>query len=375
MTSRAPRAWFGAAVALAACATAPTPGPAAVVATTFLPEIAADGAREAHVLYQDGALPTPVPGGTLWTFGDTFLGTRNPDGSPAYAGDRSNTIALLPAGERSFPPKLRYLRSDDGVARAPLTLLDGEDAKTRRLWPLAGVQLGERSYMFYGLIDITGPGPWGFKPLGTGLARSDVAFGAYERLAPTGGGWPIDPTSIVQRDGWLYLYAPRRFHGEQALHSGLLIARVRPDDLERPDTYGFFAGRDERGEPLWTVRVEDAVEATDGVWGQASVAWHPAARAFLLATSSNLFRADGIQLRRSATPWGPWEPLSSSDGWITVPERPGEQTQLIYCTMLHPELDDPDGRTVTLTFCRMLKREWAFTNPELVRVELVGDAR
>ncbi|MBM3649923.1 MAG: hypothetical protein FJX11_19255, partial [Alphaproteobacteria bacterium] len=91
---------FVAAVALVACATAPIPGPMAIVATTFLPEIAADGAREAHVLYQDGALPTPVPGGTLWTFGDTFLGTRNPDGSPAWAGDRSNTLALLSAGER-----------------------------------------------------------------------------------------------------------------------------------------------------------------------------------------------------------------------------------------------------------------------------------
>ncbi|MBM3973466.1 MAG: DUF4185 domain-containing protein [Planctomycetes bacterium] len=374
MTSHAPRVWF-VAIALTACATAPIPEPSVIVATTFLPEIVAGGAREAHVLYQDGALPTPVPGGTLWTFGDTFLGTRNPDGSPAYAGDRSNTLALLPAGERDFPPKLRYLRSGDGVAKAPLALLDGENQKTRRLWPLAGVQLGGHSYMFYGLLDVTGPGPWGFKPVGTGLARSEQPFATYERLAPTGGGWPIDPTSIVRRDGWLYLYTPRRFHGEQELRSGLLIARVRPADVEQPHDYEFFAGLGDRGVPSWTAHVEDAIEAADGVWGQASVAWHPAVDGFLLATSANLFHANGIQLRRSATPWGPWSPLSPDDGWITVPERQGEQTPLVYCTMLHPELDAPGERTVTLTFCRMLKREWAFTNPEVVRVELGRGAR
>lgn len=367
-----PRASVFALALLAGCAASPAPWPPAIVATTFLPEIAADGARAARVLYQDGALPTPVPGGTLWTFGDTFLGTRNADGTPAYSGDRSNTIALLPAGERGYPPRLSYLRGDGGVAKAPLALLDGEDPKTRRLWPLAGVALPEGAYLFYGLIDVTVPGPWGFRAVGTGLACSDTPFAPYRRLADGRAGWPIDPTSIVQHDGWLFLYAPRRFRGEQDLSSGLLIARVRPADVERPERYEFFAGLGAAGEPGWTPSVEAAVAAGDGVWGQASVAWHDAAGAFLLATSANFFRADGIQLRGSPTPWGPWTPLAPGDGWITVPERPGEKTQLIYCTMLHPELDEPGGRTVTLTFCRMLARAWAFTNPEAVRLVLAA---
>jgi hypothetical protein len=349
---------------------APPPPAPEIVAATFLPEIAAEGAAAAQVLYQDGALPIPVEGGTLWTFGDTFLGTRANDGAPAYSGDRSNTLAFLPAGERSWPPPLRYLRADDGTAMAPLALLAGEDPRTRRLWPLAGVQLGDRSYLFYGLIDVIGPGPWGFRPVGTGLARSSTPFAAYERLAPADGGWPIDPTSIVAAGGWLYLYAPRRFDGEQALRSGLLIARVRPEQLEDPGGCEFFAGLDARGEPIWTAHIVDAVAAADDVWGQASVAWHPEAAAFVLATASNVFRPDGIQLRCSPTPFGPWSPLPPADGWIAVPERPGEQTQLVYCAMLHPELDAPGARTITLTFCRMLQRAWAFTNPEGLRVGL-----
>jgi len=354
---------------LAACTTSPPPPARAIAAIMFLPEIAAEGAAAARILYQDGALPTPVPGGTLWTFGDTFLGTRHADGSPAYAGDRSNTMAWLPAGERGLPPKLRYLVDASGAALPPLALLADEDAKTRRLWPLAGVQLGARSYLFYGRIDVTGVGPWGFRPVGTGLAVSDTPFAPYRRLAePNASGWPIDPTSIVRHDGWLWLYAPRRFHGEHDLRSGLLIARVRPADIERPERYEFFAGNNSDA-VVWTPRLDDAVAAADDVWGQAGVAWHDEIEAFVLATSSNFFRHDGIRLRRSETPFGPWTPLGPDDGWITVPERPGETTQLIYCTMLHPELDAPDARTTTLTFCRMLKRDWAFTNPEVVRIE------
>lgn len=356
---------------VAACTVAPNSVPR-IAAVTFLPEIAGAGAREAAVLYQDGALATPVVGGTLWTFGDTFLGTRQADGAPAYSGNRSNTLAFLPEGERSFPPRLQYLRGSDGVAVAPLSLLAGEDAERRRLWPLAGVQLGARTYMYYGLIDVTGPGPWGFKPVGTGLAVAESAFGQYERLVGRSGGWPIDPTAIEVASPWLYLYAPRRFWGEQTFRSGLLVARVPAAAIELPEAYEFFGGCDAGGAPRWVATVEAAVPAAEEVWGQASVAWHPAVGAHVLATSSHLGRPRGIQLRIATTPWGPWQPLGPGDGWLEVPERAGEHTQLVYCTMLHPELDEPGGATVTLTFCRMLQREWAFTNPEVVRIELAA---
>ena len=60
------------------------------------------GQRQAGVLFQDGAQSTPVPGGSLWTFGDTFLGRPAADQSPASShikGATGTTIAFLPAGE------------------------------------------------------------------------------------------------------------------------------------------------------------------------------------------------------------------------------------------------------------------------------------
>jgi hypothetical protein len=357
-------------------------------------------ANRSQVLYQDGAVPTALPGGTLWTFGDTFTGTRGEDGKPKYSGCLSNTMAFLKVGDKGWPPRVEYLVGKDGLARSPLSLAPEEDEKTRRLWPLAGVSEvkddrtsdgGECAYMFYGLIDVTGPGPWGFKQVGTGLARADAAFGPYERLHAPGapadswGGWPMDPSSIARRDGWLYLYAPRRFKGEKDLSSGLLVGRVRETNIEDPAKYEFLSWPDSRGQPRWSARIEEAMSARQDVWGQASVAWNDYLKAYVLATSSNLGHPRRIQLDTSPTPWGPWQPLAGvrtytaghehasgviMDDSIVVPEREGETTQLIYCTMLQPELDEGGGRVITLTFCRMLKREWAFTSPEGVRVEL-----
>src|SRR5678815_4987665 len=107
-----------------------------------------------------------------------------------------------------------------------------------------------RDSMFYALIDLTGPGPWGFRGVGVGLARSDTPFAPYERLQAEAG-WPIDASAIVASEAWLYLYAPRRFHGEKDLRSGLLIARVRASDIETPARYEFFAGCSASGEARW----------------------------------------------------------------------------------------------------------------------------
>lgn len=360
-----------------------------VAAVSFLPEMNGEPQARAQVLFQDGALSTAVPGGALWTFGDTFTGSRDEAGKPRFTGCLSNTMAFLAEGEKGWPPRLVYLAGSEGLAASPLRLADGEDDKKRRLWPLAGVWLPERgggtAYMFYGLIDVTGPGPWGFKGVGTGLARAERAFGAYERLGGGAGGWPMDPTSIVRRDGYLYLYAPRRFEGEKVLSSGLLVGRVREEEIENPSKYEFLGAPSIRGEPRWTSRIEDARPARQDVWGQASVAWNEYLKAYVLATSSNFGHPRRIQLDVSETPWGPWRPLAGqrwetrgnreaagvlADCSIVVPEREGEKTQLIYCTMLHPELDEDGGRVITLSFCRMLTREWALTSPEAVRVEL-----
>lgn len=369
-----------------ACALARQSPTLRVAAVEFLGEIAGEPARAAHVLLQDGAIPTPIAGGTLWTFGDTFLGTLGADGAPQWAGGHSNTMAFLPAGPHDHPPPLQYALAADGRAAAPLALLPGEDPAKRRLWPLAGVQLGDTVHLFYGLIDVVGEGPFGFAVLGTGLARGAPPFGPFERLPlPPSGTWPVDPSSIVRDGEQLLLFAPRRFHGEQDPRSDLCVARVAAAAIADPNAYSFFAGLDDDGGARWARDAASAVPAARDVAGQASVAWNAHLGGYLLATSCELARPRTVRLRFAHRPFGPFVDVAvgsalgvpgdgaGDGGRIELAERSGETTQLVYCAMLHPELDRDGGRTITLTCCRMLQRPFALTNPESLRVTFGRD--
>ncbi len=354
-------------------------------AAVYLPEIWSEPQRRADVLFQDGGVATPVPGGTLWTFGDTFVGTIDDQENPKIAGAISNTMAMLPAGPYSWPPRLEYLVDADGHVSPPLVIRADEDQKSLRLWPLAGVWLEDaagkgqgRVYMFYSHTTV-GKGAWNFKGAGTGLARASAPLGPYERLTATGTsghaltGWPFDPSSLVRRDGWLYMFAPHDFSKSQGPGNGLLVARVREEEIEQPSAYEYYTGPGGHlGQARWSGRLDDAAPAAPNVAGQANVAWNQFLHVYLLTTSSDFGHPRQIRIRSSAWPWGPWSPLPPPIGNLQAPERHGEQTIVIYGASYHPELDEADGRVITITFCRSLKREWALTNPEGVRLDLTG---
>ena len=83
-----------------------------------------------------------------------------------------------------------------------------------------------------------------------------------------------------------------------------------------------------------------------------------------MATSSDFFHPREIQFRTAPRPWGPW----SEPTRLSIQNKPGKATDLIYCTFIHPELSAPDGSEIVLTFCRMLHGDWELSNPETVRV-------
>ena len=64
-----------------------------------------------------------------------------------------------------------------------------------RIWPLGGIHVNGQCYLFYSLIEVFGNGQWDFRGVGSGLGRSKVALGHYERLQPHGN-WrfPVEPT-------------------------------------------------------------------------------------------------------------------------------------------------------------------------------------
>jgi hypothetical protein len=323
----------------------------------------AEGQRRAGVLFQDGAQAIPVEGGTLWTFGDTFIGKPQPGQppqNPQITGAHWTTIALLPAGSTNLPPALEYFTDSTGVTACPLELFPEEDQKHCRMWPADGISLGSRIYLYYSMIETSdAPGPWNFHGIGAGLAVASQPLQRFTRLRPDGQ-WrfPVNPIQIVRENESLYLFEV------SSNPKGLILARVSVAKVENPAAYEFFTGG------KWSKNRAAAKVILREAYGQVSVAWVPAARQYVMATSSDFFHPREIQLRQSRRLEGPW----SAPMRIAVPEVPGKKTSLVYCTFLHPELTGGNSPRLVVTFCRMLAGNWELCNPEYVTITLEPDS-
>jgi hypothetical protein len=318
---------------------------------------------EAAIISQDGGQSFAVPGGALWAFGDTFKGSRSPDGTPHYAGGAvSCAIAFLAKDAPVYPPGFDFFRSNN-VVRSPFELLPEEKPPERyRLWPLGGIYVNGRSYLYYSLIEIFGNGAWDFRGTGSGLSRATAnALGTYERLQPHGNWrYPVEPIQVLEADGWLYLFSIVKF-GDK---SGVELARVRPEKIEEPEAYEFYAGRG----PKFSTRKQDAVCLVKDVPGQVSVAWNAYLQKYVMASSSDFFRPREIRLLAADAPAGPW---SAPVARIWVPERcQGKPVELVYGAYLHPELFREDGRVMTLTYSLGLKDAGFDANCEMVTIKV-----
>jgi len=317
----------------------------------------------ASIISQDGGESFTVPGGAIWAYGDTFKGSRSADGVPHFAGGSvSTTLAFLPDGASNYPPAFHFLVSSNGDAISPFTFLPQEQPVQRyRIWPLGGIYLNGRCYLYYSLIEVFGDGMWDFRSVGSGLGRAPVALGAYERLQPQGD-WhfPVEPTQIIAADGWLYLYGIKAFQGRQ----GVTLARVRPEHIEQPGAYEFYAGVG----PKFSADKAAVVPLLENIHGQASVAWNAYLGKYVLASSSDFARPREIRLHVADAPAGPWSPPVAR---VQAPaERQGKQLESVYCAYLHPELFREHGRVMVLTCSTNLKDARFDANCEMVEIEI-----
>lgn len=210
-----------------------------------------------------------------------------------------------------------------------------------RIWPLGGIYVNGHSYLYYSLIDVFGTGSWDFRSVGSGLARAADPLGAYDRLRAHGN-WrfPVAPTQVIEAKGWLYLFSIEDFNGAQ----GVGMARVRPDEIEEPGGYEFYAGPGPKFSP-----VKDAAEClVSNVPGEVSVAWNGYLGKYVMASSSDFSHPQEIRFMVADAPVGPWSPPVAR---IVVPERrQGKRVELVYCVYLHPELFRENGRMMNLTY-------------------------
>ena len=141
-------------------------------------------------------------------------------------------IAFLVDNANRYPPALKFSGVQQQRRRfAPWTFCR---MKTSRPLPAlaTGRHLRGRPMLFFLPVDRGfGNGAWDFRGVGSGLARSKVPLGHYERLQPHGD-WrfPVEPTQVIESDGWLYHFGIMEFQKKR----GITLVRVRPEKIEDP---------------------------------------------------------------------------------------------------------------------------------------------
>jgi hypothetical protein len=284
--------------------------------------------------------------------------------TPHYAGEGvSCSIAFLAQDARHYPPALDYLVSSNGWIMSPFENFTNEPPHRFRIWPLGGIYENGKSYLYYSLIEIFGTGSWDFRSVGTGLGRSSSPLGKYERLQPQGN-WrfPFEPSCVIEADGWLYLYGVGEIKGNG--NQGVILARVRPDQIEEPAAYEFYTGPG----PQFSPQTNAESLLVENVPGQVSVAWNAYLQKYVMASSSDFFHPREIRFLVADQPYGPW---TGPVAHFNVPDyRQGHPLDLVYCAYLHPELFRNNGQIMNLTFSVSLKDAGFDGNCEMVEVEL-----
>ncbi|MGC8668274.1 MAG: DUF4185 domain-containing protein [Chthonomonadales bacterium] len=290
---------------------------------------------------------------TLWLFGDVFL--LSPDPARRYVGGVSNCGLLVPSGSgESVLKRYRFLTdAGTGLARQLIPNIPGETARTR-LWPLDGWYDGVHRvvYVFYSIVNTTGPGPFDFRVEGHGLARADVkdpAHLTFVRLPGLGGSlvWWSSPGillghAVVQDPadrGMVYVFGDGGSGGQ---HSGRL-ARVPANRIEDPRAYEYYAGGTEK--PRWSPSPSDAaqVEGLKEFPGELTVSYNRYLGGYLAVQSLGL--EERLRLSLAAHPWGPYHQIAE----IGAPHQAFAKS-FCYAGKEHPELAEGGGRIIYVTY-------------------------
>ncbi len=292
-----------------------------------------DALESASINFQDGGNPVQYPGGTIWTFGDTFLKDGFRTNSVFHIEDMNN---------------MEYLIDSLGTAEVMIPLKAPENLEEHRIWPAGGIYLNQKMYVFYELIYLNEENVDKNSVKNIGLVKSKDSWKKWERV-DNEVKFPFNtpPHSIIEKDNFLYLYFVEKRSG---LDSNIDIYRVPSIDIENPLKYEKIA------ESIVT-----------NVYGQVTVAWNTYLDKFIMCHIGDLFDDPrSIYIRTADSPTGPFsDPVKI----YTEPGGLGDNfSGMFYCPYLHPELFINEGETIFVTFC--VNEGNTFSNPYLIEVKI-----
>ena len=333
---------------------------------------------------QDGAYSIPLNGESLWFFGDTLIGTRDPelslwylDGQAVGAADMSgkgtiekminNTGLILrdktgANGLREF----EYILDRSGRLKNLIPLDDDEDHDEIRIWCQHGISLGDTVYLSFikvrMLEEPKGVLPVAFEILGSGFARGSKGDWNFKRLNHRGSDlwWdhkqPRFASAMYREEDWIYCCGVIQ---DEKQTQKCYLSRVSANHIEDRSQFRYLSSE----KPEWDPDIENAIPIFTGMPNELSMSYNPYLDCCLAVHSVGL---SGITVGRTAPhPWGPWsDPV---DLWhvSTIHEKPRPYPKMIYAGKEHPELAIDKGRIIYMTYI-----EFEEYYPHLIEITL-----
>jgi hypothetical protein len=318
---------------------------------------------------QDGAYSIPLNGETLWFFGDTLIGTRDPemslwylDGRAVGAADMSgkgtidhminNTGLILneKTGENGLN-SFNYILNEEGELKNLIPLHPDEDHDEIRIWCQHGIALSETVYLSFikvrMLEEPNGVLPVAFEILGSGFANGSKNDWNFERILYNGSDLWWDKTqprfasAMYQEEEWIYSCGVIQ---DKKQTQKCYLARVNAEHLEDRSQYVYLSS----SEPKWDADLRNAAPIFTGMPNELSLSYNQYLGCYLAVHSVGL---TGITVGRTAPNlWGPWsDPV---DLWkvSTKHDKPRPYPKMIYAGKEHVELAKDDGRTIYITY-------------------------
>lgn len=305
--------------------------------------------RGAHprVYGLDGAFSVAIaPGRSLWSFGDTLLGSAKANGDRDIAEMPFNTAAIVDDGDLlQGATKARFIG-------APAPVLSGPADHSERVWPLDMVKVGGRLWHYQVAIRAFGTGPLDFKVTGTAVSSAPVsdkpAFTDTRPLWP--GEAPSFGASVLRHGEHLYLYA-----GGASTH----LARVAPDRIADPKAYTYFAGGSS-----WRQDWREAA-ALPGSGPEVSVRFNRYLGQFVMIYVPPFGKT--VEARFAPAPEGPW----SAPSTIASCQPANDPVAMFYGAKQHAQLDVDGGRQIFLTYNTNAPSDRLADRPDLYWPRLV----
>jgi hypothetical protein len=294
----------------------------------------------------DGTYSVGLPDGrTAWSFGDTYLGKLNPDGSRPIDTPMVNNTMVVQSGASAATLA-------GGSASQPQSLATtGESGSW--FWPGASAVEGGQLVQFLAKMRRTGSGLWDFSYAGTYVARYSLPGVSLQSIAPVAasdaimwGVWVLDD------GGYTYIYGIEDRGWDKYVH----VARVSAGDIS--GQWSYYTGT------TWSTDPSSSARLLNGASNQFSVV--KVGGMYQLITQVPL--GTDINAYRAVTPYGPF---TTKKLLYTTPTWGGNT--FTYNAVAHPELS---GSGDVLISFNVNSNDGVdmYTNPEIYRPRFVRAA-